>query len=187
MRDEDPMFRLPIAASLPLGTPVSKYFRDLECEDFKQNFLECCRGRPGADDLALATFTDSCALISKDELIQRRRKMALTANNQANESEGFTEDYLQPVGSLDGARQIDDPSSADGLPTPSQSHEAEEERQAREQEEKLAALGVTGFAKPVRTSFPKSKVPATSAISEDQEVQMACDSSPSHPAMCVSF
>ena len=187
MRDEDPVAWLPIAASVPLGTPVSKYFRDLESEEFNQNVLEYYRGSPAADDLALASFTDTCGLVSKDELIERRHKMALVANDQANNSEDFIEDFLQRVGNLDGARDFDDSGGADGLPTPSQSHEAEEERQAREQEEKLAALGVTGFAKPVRTSIRKSIVPATSAISENQELHDTCDSSPSYPASCVTL
>jgi hypothetical protein len=185
MRDGDIAVRLPIAASLPSGTPVSKYFRNLDAEDFMRNVVDHCRGRPDADVLALASFTDKSGTISKDDLIERRCKMALTANSPTKESEDYIDDSLQTLANASGVPEFEDSSGADGLPTPSQSHEAEEERQAREQEEKLAALGVTGLPKPVRTSIRKSIVPPPSAVSEDREAQDAYGSSPNHTTKCV--
>ena len=192
MLDQDLVARLPIAASLPAGTPVSKYFRDLNVEDFLSNSVHDSRWEVEAEDPAFASFPDESEIISKDELIERRRKMAFNIGQPRDEYEYLGEVYFPKSADSSGRRECEDVSGADGLPTPSQSHESEEERQAREQEEKLAALGVTGFAKPVRTSVVKSVVLATSAFLDTKEMRDTrdlpdpCGTSPGHIAKCVS-
>lgn len=192
MLDGDLVARLPIAASLPSGTPVSKYFRNLDVEEFLDCSVHSSGWKIGADDPALATFPDQVELVSKHELIERRRKMACHVSQPGDDNEDLGGEVCSPTSAdpSDGS-ECEDVLGADALPTPSQSHESEEERQAREQEEKLAALGVTGFAKPVCTAVAKSVVPATSPSPETRETQDRRDMresygfSPGHPAKCV--
>ncbi len=176
MRDEDLVARLPIAASLPAGIPVSRYFRNLSAEDFMRNSFEGFEEGEDVVDSALAMPVEEGEAISKDELIARRREILATRENTAHGGEMFREYDLGESAYPDIAQESEDHlDPSDGLPTPCQSQESEDERQAREQEERLAALGVTGFAKPVRTSVRRSIVPATPASSEDRETLTACD------------
>jgi hypothetical protein len=177
MRDEDLVARLPIAASLPAGIPVSKYFRNIHEEDFMLNFLESSIQSRGDNDPAFITIADECNAVSVDELIVRRRKLAMADEANFGGVECRDED-AQGFSISDDPGDFEDLASetVDGLPTPSQSQESEEERQAREQEERLAALGVTGFAKPVQTSIRRSIVLATSTSSEHQALPSACSS-----------
>jgi hypothetical protein len=170
MRDEDLVARLPIAASVPAGTPVSKYFRNLNVEDFMQNSLDYFKGEIGVDDPAFAVLKDKCEAVSTEELIGRRQNIAVVAAKGNGGDEELQEHDLQESADSDEVREFEESCghTGDGLPTPCQSQESEEERLAREQEEKLAALGVTGFAKPVRTSVRRSIIPATPAYSESQ-------------------
>lgn len=183
MRDKDLVARLPIAASLPAGTPISKYFRNLNVDDFMRNSFDNVDCGNSVADPASVILTTEGEAISKDELIARRREVAAMAHNTTRESGEFTEDDLEQAATADEAKDFEDNGgrNADGLPTPCQSHESEEERQAREQEEKLAALGVTGFAKPLRTSIRRSTLLATSESSEDREILVECGSA-LHPA-----
>lgn len=171
MKDDDLVARLPIAASLPAGTPVSRYFRDLNDEDFMQSFFEHSDEKDCADDPALRNLSDECECISKDELIARRQSM-VTFVEDARHGDESRDDLLQTSAKSEDPLESEECSGhiPDGLPTPFQSLESEEERQAREQEEKLAALGVTGFAKPVRTTVQRCIVPATSPTSEDRKI-----------------
>lgn len=182
------MARLPIAASLPAGTPVSKYFRNINVEDFMRTSSENVDGLKDVDDPALAMLNDECEVISKDELIARRREMVVIAEKGSHLSEEFVGNDPQESPCSDEAGEAGESSghNADGLPTPCQSLESEEERQAREQEERLAALGVTGFAKPVRTSVRRSTVPSTPASSEDRETATSCGYAARDGSRCVS-
>lgn len=181
MRDEDVVARLPIAASLPTGTPVSKYFRNLDVEIFMRNALEGIEESKEQEDPIMAKFTEERAGISKDELIARRQRLLELNEDAESNGEEFGDADIRKSASLEGDQEGEDPSGqiADGLPTPSQSQESEEERQIREQEEKLAALGVTGFAKPVRTSIRRSVVPAAQTLSRGRE-QLTNSSSDAH-------
>jgi hypothetical protein len=187
MRDEDLVARLPIAASMPAGTPVSKYFRNLNVEDFMRNSLDDFKGEIGVDDPAFAVLKDRREAVSTEELIERRRNMAVVATKGIDGGEEPREHELKESADPDEVREFDESCghTGDGLPTPSQSQESEEERLAREQEEKLAALGVTGFAKPVRTSVRRSIVPATPAYSESQVTLAEYDITPGPAARCL--
>ena len=181
MRDEDLVARLPIATRLPAGTPVSKYFRNINVEAFMRNFFEDLNGSKDIDP-ASATFTTKYETISKDELIARRRELVSITGNAGNAE--YKGNNLDELAQPDEARGFQDNSArtTDDLPTPCQSQESEEERQAQEQEAKLAALGVTGFPKPVWTLVRRSTVPATPASSEDHETLLACGLTSHHSA-----
>lgn len=182
------MVRLPIAASVPAGTPVSKYFRNLNVEDFMRNYFTDSRVKEDGDP-ALAAFSDDFGAISKAELIARRGKMVLTEEDVGNGDEELDENVINESGTSDEVREFGDISSlnADVPPTPCQSQEPDEERQAREQEEKLAALGVTGFAKPVRTSVRRFVFSAAPASSEDPGTFLTSGFTPLHDARGVSL
>jgi hypothetical protein len=188
MRDEDFVVRLPIAASVPAGTPVSKYFRDCNVEENMRPYSEKAIGEKADDDPAFAIFPDECELISQDELIARRRKMMVAAGTECNSGEDIGANDPQESSSSHDAEEAEESSgnNADGLPTPCQSLESEEERQAREQEEKLAALGVTGCAKPVRTSILRAIVPPAAAASSNKGLAMGSGFSAQSGTRCVS-
>jgi hypothetical protein len=171
MEDEDIVTRLPIAATLPAGMPVSKYFRTLLEEEFMTNTSVV----PGKDDEAsdpiFASFAQDSVTVSKQELIARRRRKATTVGKaRVDIDESVPESTTKEICSED-VQDYDENAgdTADGLPTPSQSHESEEERLARVQEGKLAALGVTGFAKPIRALLGKSTVSNESVVPEEEE------------------
>jgi hypothetical protein len=191
MRDEDLVGRLPIAAILPAGVPVSKYFRNLDVEDFMRSSLEAISGNESIEDPVVALHQGDCALISKEELIAKRCELAAATEAANHEGEGYRDivpNESADVDDADDAREIEDNfgHSAEGLPTPCQSHESEEERQVREQEERLAALGVTGFAKPVRTSVRRPMVLATPAPLDDPDTLINCDNVPRQGVPSVS-
>jgi hypothetical protein len=187
MKDEDFVARLPIAVSVPAGTSVSKYFRDCNVEDNMRPFSENTTGMKDDEDPAFAVFPDECEIVSKDELIARRRKIMVAAGKGCNSSGevGANESPKSP--SLDEAGEAEESSgnNADGLPTPCQSLESEEERQAREQEERLAALGVTGCAKPVRTPILRAIAPSTTASSGNKGTAMVYGFSAQNDTRCV--
>lgn len=181
MRDRDFVARLPIAASLPAGTPISKYFRNLDVEGFMQNSLDNLNVETDFNDPAFNMFTDESGSISQDELAMRRQKIVALVENANVRVEETQENDSREAASPDEARESEDHCghNADGLPTPCQSQESEEERQAREQEERLAALGVTGFAKPVQASVLRSIVSSNPACPDGQETIIGPDSAPS--------
>ena len=188
MRDEDSVARLPIAASVAAGTPVSKCFRAGNVEDNMRQYFENAIGQKEDDDPAFAIFPDECELVSKDELIARRRKMMVAAGKGCNSSEEIGANDPPESPTLDEVGEAEESSgnNADGLPTPCQSLESEEERQAREQEERLAALGVTGCAKPVRTPTLRAIVPSTTASSDNKGTAMVCGFGAQNGTRCVS-
>lgn len=187
MTDQDFVARLPIASSLPAGTPVSKYFRYPTLEDFIQNTSESISGAEGFGDPAFGPLTDDCEVISKDELIAGRRQVISVGKDATCRSEELEKVSYKKTVYSDEAQEVEDNIGrcADGLPTPCQSSESEEERLAREQEEKLAALGVTGFAKPVRTSIRRSIVPEKAATTQDTHTSITYDASKHHGTQYV--
>lgn len=106
------------------GASLSKYIRDMREEDFLKNVQENSGWNMLKDDPVFAKIKANTATVTFDELIERRCQLVRT----------FTE--------------ADEDSQEDDHPY----QETEEERLTREQEERLAALGVTGTAKPVRAS-----------------------------------
>ncbi len=182
MTDQDSVARLPIAASLSTGIPVSKYFRNLTLDNFMQNSSESISVADEFGDPAFDMLIDDCEVISKDELIARRCQVLSVGMNVTYRREELGEVYCNATAYSDEAQEAEDNTghSADGLPTPCQSFESEEERLAREQEEKLAALGVTGFAKPVRTSIRRSIVLAKPASTQDTRTPITYDANTHH-------
>jgi hypothetical protein len=189
MRDEDFVARLPIAASVAAGTSVSKYFRDCDVEDVMRNSFGNVVGEKDVDDdPAFAVFLDEFEVISKDELIARRREMMATTGTgrPSSEETRANEPHESPSSDEAGEAEESSGNTADGLPTPCQSLESEEERQAREQEERLAALGVTGCAKPVRTPVQRAMVPSTAASSDNKQTAIASGFTAQKGTRCVS-
>lgn len=182
MTDQDFVACLPIAASLPAGTPVSKYFRNLTLEDLLQNSSETISGANDVGDPAFDMLTDDCEVISKDELIARRCQVVSVERDAVYQGKELGELDWKRTAYSDEAQEAEDDIGhcTDGLPTPCQSFESEEERSVREQEEKLAALGVTGFAKPVRTSIRRSTVPAKPTSTQDTHTTITFDANTRH-------
>lgn len=181
----DAIGRLPIAASLPAGVSISRYLRDVDQETFVLNIQQRYEWTEVSDDPAFAELPSDCDVISISELVSRRNK-ALAPVEYDDEGEpvgsdygagsdgqgsdyrqdqreysdyGFPKSHLQRKNSSrnseigtppyqDSAAQPDEVLS----PTPG----TEEQRLAREQEERLAALGVTGVAKPVQPSMRRT-------------------------------
>ncbi|ERF68266.1 hypothetical protein EPUS_02722 [Endocarpon pusillum Z07020] len=181
MTDQDFVTRLPIAASLPAGTPVSKYFRNLTVEDLLRNSSESISGAKDVGDPAFDMLTDDCEVISKDELIAKRCQVFSVERDAVYRGEEPGELDCKKTAYSDEAQEAEDNIGycAEGLPTPCQSFESEEERSAREQEEKLAALGVTGFAKPVRTSIRRSTAPKPTST-QDTHTTITFDANTRH-------
>ena len=158
MVEADAVGRLPIAASLAPGASVSKYFRNVDENAFQQNVQKANNLTALGGDPAFEEITLDCDTISVSELVERRKELAVMIDdsdldtddydNDANSYEG-NEDYdqRQEVSSADCK---DGPETGPGDRLDRQSPvETEKERLGREQEERLAALGVSGFAKPV--------------------------------------
>lgn len=195
MSEMDAIGRLPIAAKLPPGISVSKYFRDLDNQKFELNVEEKEEYHVVNDDPIFRGIASECAAISIADLVVRRNELAAVLEDSGDEEEDGelddieagdndvheTEQYPETPNSLrseepeynspDTSRQIEEP-------------ETIEERRAREQEEALAALGVTGSPKPVQPSVlrsvaiadpPKDFVPPARQQSLDQSPRRSYD------------
>ena len=169
MQDQDLVALLPAASSVPLGTPVSKYLRGAAGRLPPSSPTDALEGSK-LQDPALLTFIDRGQVIAKDELVSYHHTIA-SARRMSEDSDDLIQANALREDSSQEPREVEfeTPSHiADGLPTPSNSLESEEERLNREQEERLAALGVTGFAKPVRKQAQRPVVLTTAISSETQ-------------------
>ena len=124
-----------VCASLNSAS-LSKHIRDVQSEDFLKNVQESSDWDLLKDDPVFAKIKANTATVTFKELVERRRYMlrALTAAE---------EDYKED------SEEIDE---EDDSQIHQHQQETEEQRLTREQEERLAALGVTGTAKPVKAS-----------------------------------
>ena len=115
---------------------LSKHIRDVQREDFLKNVQESSDWDLLKDDPIFAKIKANTATVTFNELIERRRHMvrALTAAEEDDKEDSEEVD------------EEDDPQIH------RHQQETEEQRLTREQEERLAALGVTGIAKPVKAS-----------------------------------
>lgn len=181
----DAIGRLPIAASLPPGVPVSMYFRDLDERHFEQNVREKAEWKDICNDPAFAEISSNCDALSVSELIQRRQDEALVVDGFDAEAEAsdydvdvrdrYTDDERQTrqrsysnesitpfdskpsisrerSGTANSGRQTQSTSSTDNERSHHAAGETQDQRLSREQEERLAALGVSGVPKPVQPS-----------------------------------
>jgi hypothetical protein len=116
----------PAADVSSIGTSVSKYIQAAGDEDPLRNVQEGIEWKELKSDPVFAKIKANTTTVTFSELIERRQQlMSIPDNSEVDEVGGDGDDQLQ---------------------------ETEEERLAREQEERLAALGVTGSAKPVKAS-----------------------------------
>lgn len=152
MKDNDEFKRLPTATSLPSEVPVSTYFRT---SSGIQSPLQ------DDGDPATGGFTDSGELVAKEELASNQHNLA-SRYRETSETPSVEGSLNEATASPPRAEKSSAP-AADGIPTPSNSHESEEERLNREQEERLAALGVTGPPKPRRRSSRPKDISTSSA------------------------
>lgn len=74
----DAIGRLPIAASLPPGVPVSLYLRDLTDKDVKTNVRDSADWSAVEDDPFFAEIPSECDVVGIDELITVREEMTGT-------------------------------------------------------------------------------------------------------------
>ncbi len=159
--EADAIGRLPIAASLPAGVSISRYLRDLDPETFERNVKQKDKWIEVSDDPVFAEIRSDGDAISVSELVERRKEaLATDDDDEAEDSEYRT-------GSQGYESDYDDDRRANNR-EPSQStackHEgtlcpqaqAEEAQFSREQEERLAALGVSGIPKPVQPSMRRT-------------------------------
>jgi hypothetical protein len=110
----------------------SKYVQDVQGDDFLISVQESSKWGLLKDDPVFAKIKANTPTITFNELIQRRCHLVEALAEEEENDEGDHENETQEV---DQRYQ-----------------ETEEERFTREQEERLAALGVTGAAKPVKAS-----------------------------------
>jgi len=180
--------RLPIAASLRPGVPVSKYFRDLDPEVFELNVREKQDWAEINDDPIFAEIKSDCDAISVTELVRRLNDDTHVLPEPEDEGaasdhgdrpyvEGGKADERSRNNSRDRPRSADRESLHQGSTSLKQDiehyqqpvslieqqtraiEEARLAREAEEQEGRLAALGVTGFAKTHQLSVRRSAVP----------------------------
>ena len=187
--EADAIGRLPIAASLPLGVSISRYLRDLDQETFERNVQQKEEWTEVSDDPVFADIRSDCDAISVSELVERR-KDALAAEESDDEAEGS--DHC--AGSHNYESEYDDDRQAN-YPGPPQAtaseqedtlclpSETEEARLSREQEERLAALGVSGLPKPVQPSMRR----AVAVTDPPKEVTASSTESPYQPSRSSSI
>jgi hypothetical protein len=185
----DAIGRLPIAASLPPGIPISMYFRDLDEQEFERNVREKVQWNEVCADPAFAEINSDSDVVSIAELIKRRQTEALDLDGSINEAEGsefdahsrdqYSDDELRTRERSYSERSVTPfevklpasgnwsrTSNAEEQKHPTRSienedvdpvtQETEDRRLSREQEERLAALGVSGLPKPVQPSMRRA-------------------------------
>jgi hypothetical protein len=151
---------LPVAATLKEGSSVSKYFNNLEENSLLANVRDSANWKDSEDDPVFVDIAVNSQYVPFEDLIQRRNELwGLDRNMDLESEEGELQetdnyhdssDYFQAqpeahphVFERHDHREED---------TYKQEYEPEDEetRAARATEAKLAALGVTGIAKPVQ-------------------------------------
>jgi hypothetical protein len=185
----DAIGRLPIAASLPPGVPISMYLRDLDEQEFERNVREKVEWNEVCTDPAFAEIKSDCDVVSVSGLINRRQAEALVLDGSDNEAEGSDFDAHSRDQYSDDERQTREQSHSERSMTPFEAkppvsgdrsrtsnaeerkhptrsienedeyvmtRETEDQRLSREQEERLAALGVSGLPKPVQPSVRRT-------------------------------
>lgn len=163
------MGRLPIAATLPPGVPVSMYFQDKSSDDMKHPVEETPQWQEVKFDPVFIAVDSEGPVIPIPELISRRKALMEQGDDETegNEEQYSQYDELDPNLPGDDARVMTlemhartnvDPTAWQDKQRAASNREADEERRTMEQEEKLAALGVTGPPKPVRGPLSQSGV-----------------------------
>lgn len=162
MRDQELVRRLPIPGMAPARKIVSKYFRNLKSEDYERSYLD--ELIKGGDDRDPAIVGLS---LSRHDASKSGSSSPEGSACEAGLTPLMPKDIKAKGIPSDGLLQTNYASyiHADGLPTPPQSAELEDERRKQEQEMTLATLGVTGAPKPV---LPRRRFPSTSQKSARQ-------------------
>lgn len=159
LSESDAIGPLLIAAKLPAGMPISKYFQhktlDLETNVKDTNDWQSVQNDPAFLEIAL-----ECDIVTIAELVARRKEMAILSHPGAEEAEEgeveqeFEQEEHYYSSDHFAKGRIESAETQDVLrgepPSEQPPSETEEKRAAQEQEERLAALGVSGSAKPVR-------------------------------------
>jgi hypothetical protein len=157
----DKIGHLPVAATLKEGSSVSKYFEEPQEESFLQNVRESTYWADMASDPVFLTISIDCDYVLIGDLVQRRKELSSLDRNMDLESE---EGELQETDEYQGPSEYTQ-DAYEEYPTEFENHEnvdnisyeqvpqsfegKEEAKTSMTTEEKLAALGVTGMAKPV--------------------------------------
>ena len=161
--ESDAVGPLPIASKLPAGMPISKYFQLRTPEDLEPNVRYTADWQDVQSDPVFAEIAADGEVRTVAELIALRTQSASRVEGPTEyEEEGEVHgDTIEQASYGDGtslhyeigtAGYGESITSAGSWASPPARPpiESEEAKAAREQEERLAALGVSGFAKPVR-------------------------------------
>lgn len=141
---------IPKAVDGVSNIPVSRYIKDGDQEAFLKNVKEKEElWKELQGDPAFSPIAGDSSSLSLEELRERRRQMLSKKPTEAamkakQEPEGLSPGYV-PEDDLEPGQYEEAQTSA---PTSAYPEETEAERLAREQEERLAALGVSGAPKP---------------------------------------
>lgn len=167
LEEADLIGQLPIAATLAPGMSVSKYFPGKDDISTEHNIRDTEHWPPLQHDPVFLEVPLECKVVSVEELISRRTQLSEHVDNVPMDAEeGEVDQDAAEIGEVDesgdyqyaGYSSVPDsqehavPEAFHEPPAQAPPHleETPEERAAREQEERLAALGVTGPPKPVR-------------------------------------
>lgn len=163
--EADAIGRLPIAATLPPGTPVSKYFRNKSVEEIARPIQDTPEFPELVLDPAFSNINFEGPVVPISELISRRNALAKILDDETEEVDNHSnyahDKHPFPTNAhtdfpVEGAKASRSESYAPQSVNELQHQNMkDEETRAREQEEKLAALGVTGTSKPVRGPPPR--------------------------------
>jgi hypothetical protein len=155
------------------GEPVSKYFKEHRAQLLSLNVRDTADWKDSQDDPAFLDVATDCDYIPFEDLIQRRNELwGLDRNMDLESEEGEVQENDDYRGSGDYFHSQAEPppnehasnATEEGYePDNREIEEDGENSTARATEARLAALGVTGMAKPVRalTRPVNASAPAT--------------------------
>jgi hypothetical protein len=151
---------MPISSYLGVETSTSKYLCDSDETIYELNISQRREWNEFKNDPVFAKIPANCDIVSFDTLISRRKDMTLVLSDSESEEDhevGNGQDHcrvgesklLDHEAGTSEARSHQEDARHDWPQQP----EIEKQRIIKEQEERLAALGVTGRAKPVRNTI----------------------------------
>lgn len=164
LSESDAIGPLPIASKLPAGLPISKYFQYKTLEEFLPNIRDTSDWQAVIDDPAFIEIPADGEVMTMGELLARRTQLASRLEGTVDDDEErdfdgtlAEQEYFGHIsaapykhGAENPPSECADPADGWGAARTQGPPATDEEKAAQEQEERLAALGVSGFAKPVR-------------------------------------
>ena len=186
--EADAIGRLPIAASLPAGVSISRYLRDLDPQIFERNVKQRDEWNEVSDDPVFAEIRSDCDAIPVSKLVERRKEALAAVDYDEAEDREYRARSQSYESDCDDDCRADDREPSESIASRQEGTlypppETEEARLSREQEERLAALGVSGIPKPVQPSMRR-----TVAVTEPpKEIATSTTQSPYQPSRSSSI